>query len=75
MNSLCVVVTWLVLATWCGLQSLKSAYTYVCVFFKRWPINMKSAVSYDFFVKTYSGDGDGDDTKSLYQVIHQNTLF
>ena len=24
-------------------------------------------LSYDFFVKTYSGDGDGDDTKSLHQ--------
>ena len=26
-------------------------------------------LSYDFFVKTYSGDGDGDNTKSLHQVI------
>jgi hypothetical protein len=28
-----------------------------------------------FFEKTYPGDGDGDDTKSLHQVMHQNTLF
>ena len=27
-------------------------------------------LSYDFFEKTYSGDGDGDDTN-----MHQNTLF
>ena len=27
-------------------------------------------LGYDFFVKTYSGDGDGDDTKSLHQVIY-----
>ena len=32
-------------------------------------------LSYDFFEKTYSGDGDGDATKSLHQVMHQNTLF
>ena len=28
-----------------------------------------------FFEKTYPGDDDGDDTKSLHQVMHQNTLF
>ena len=32
-------------------------------------------LSYDFFENTYPGDGDGDDTKSLHQVMHQNTLF
>jgi len=32
-------------------------------------------LSYDFFDNTYSGDGDGDDPKSLHQVMHQNTLF
>jgi len=32
-------------------------------------------LSYDFFENTYPGDGDGDDPKSLHQVMHQNTLF
>ena len=32
-------------------------------------------LNYDFFEKTYSGDSDGDDTKSLHQVMHQKTLF
>ena len=32
-------------------------------------------LSYDFFEKTCSGGGDGDDLKSLHQVMHQNTLF
>jgi len=27
-------------------------------------------LSYDFFVKTYSAGGDGDDTKSFHEVIH-----
>jgi len=31
-------------------------------------------LSYDFFEKMCSGDGDGDDTKSLHQVMHQNTF-
>ena len=32
-------------------------------------------LSYDFFENTYPGDSDGDDTKSLHQLMHQNTLF
>ena len=29
-------------------------------------------LSYDFFEKTYSGGGDGDDPKSLHQVMKQS---
>jgi len=32
-------------------------------------------LSYDFSEKICFGGGDGDDTKSLHQVMHQNTLF
>ncbi len=31
-------------------------------------------LSHDFFEKICSGGGDGDDTKSLHQVMHQNTF-
>ncbi len=32
-------------------------------------------LSYEFFKKTCSSGGDSDDTKSLHQVMHQNTFF
>ncbi len=31
-------------------------------------------LSYEFFEKICSGGGDGDDTKSLHQVMHQITF-
>ena len=31
-------------------------------------------LSYEFFEKMCSGGGDGDDTKSLHQVMHQITF-
>jgi len=40
-----------------------------------WCESKQNWLSYDFFEKTCSGGGDGDDPKSLHQVMHQNTLF
>jgi len=34
----------------------------------------QNRLSYDFVEKTYSGGGDGDDTMSLHQVMHQDTF-
>jgi len=40
-----------------------------------WCESKQNWLSYDFFEKTCSGGGDGDNTKSLHQVEHQNTLL
>ena len=34
----------------------------------------QNSLSYDFFEKICFGAVDGDDTKSLHQVMHQNTF-